>query len=63
MNKLNQQQTKAPQASIKESDIALSVMELDDDTLALVSGGVPCGYLGTHDYILNMSYANRNYCC
>ena len=63
MKKLNQVQTKAPQESNQESNNVLSAMELDDEALSLISGGVPCGYLGTYDYIRKMSYANRNYSC
>ena len=38
--------------------VALSSQELD-----MISGGVPCSYLGVHDYRLMMSYATRNYSC
>ena len=38
--------------------VALSPQELD-----MISGGVPCSYLGVHDYRLMMSYATRNYSC
>lgn len=49
--------------SAPETREADTLRELDVAEIAEVGGAYACGYSGTHDYTLMMSYENRLYSC